>query len=104
MTPETKVKAKVKKWAEYKGGFLLPISQRYHSGTPDFIHFQDGKASAIEVKAPDGKMSKIQKVIAGEFMRNGITYFIATIDAKNTIKLIDLSTMEGASWLNQNKG
>ena len=54
-TPESKVKAKIKKILEENGVYYaMPIGTGYgRSGVPDFLCCVDGKFLAIEAKATD---------------------------------------------------
>lgn len=53
-TPESKVKAKIRKWLEARGIWhCMPVASGYgSSGVPDFICCDRGKFLAIEAKAP----------------------------------------------------
>lgn len=53
-TPESKVKAAIKKWLSIRGIWsCMPIGTGFGaSGVPDFICCWDGKLLAIEAKAP----------------------------------------------------
>jgi len=54
MTPEGRVKAKIKAWLKERGiWFCMPIGTGYGtSGVPDFICCANGRFLAIEAKAP----------------------------------------------------
>lgn len=54
MTPEGRVKAKVKAWLQARGvWYCMPIGSGYgSSGVPDFICCWGGRFLAIETKAP----------------------------------------------------
>lgn len=60
MTPEGKVKAKVKNWLDKNGiWFYMPVQTGYGvSGIPDFVCCANGKFLAIETKAP-GRISNV---------------------------------------------
>jgi Holliday junction resolvase len=53
-TPESKVKAKIRKWLEARGiWYCMPIGTGYgNSGVPDFVCCNEGTFLAIEAKAP----------------------------------------------------
>lgn len=54
MTPESKVKAAVKRWLAAKGiWYCMPMGTGFgNSGVPDFVCCMEGKFLAIETKAP----------------------------------------------------
>jgi hypothetical protein len=54
MTPEGRVKARIKAWLKERGiWFCMPIGTGYGtSGVPDFICCANGRFLAIEAKAP----------------------------------------------------
>lgn len=62
MTPEGKVKAKVRKLLQEVGAYYaMPLSGGYgNSGVPDFLICKDGKFYAIECKANGGKPTALQ--------------------------------------------
>lgn len=53
-TPESKVKAAVKRWLAAKGiWYCMPMGTGFgNSGVPDFVCCMEGKFLAIETKAP----------------------------------------------------
>lgn len=61
-TPESKVKAKIKKLlAEYNVYYAMPIGTMFgNSGVPDFLCCVRGKFLAIEAKANGGKPTALQ--------------------------------------------
>jgi len=63
MTPEAKVKAKVKKILDsYSTYYFMPIGGPYASrGVPDIVGSYKGKFFAIECKAGKGKLSMLQE-------------------------------------------
>lgn len=60
MTPETKIKVKLKKLLKEADCFFSAISDRYHSGLPDFIAVKGGQVFFIEVKSQVGELTKLQ--------------------------------------------
>jgi len=62
MTPEAKVKSKVKKILEDMGAYYaMPVTGGYgNSGVPDFLICKDGLFYAIECKANGGKPTALQ--------------------------------------------
>lgn len=63
MTPEVKVKNKVKKFLDSLGCYhFSPLSGGYgRSGVPDIIACFKGRFIAIECKAGKGKLTELQK-------------------------------------------
>jgi len=63
MTPESKVKAKVKKYLDSLGCYhFSPLTGGYgKSGVPDIIACYKGRFVAIECKAGKGKLTELQK-------------------------------------------
>ena len=63
MTPEGKVKAKVKKILDTRGAYyFMPIGGPYAArGVPDIVGSYKGKFFAIECKAGKGKLSMLQE-------------------------------------------
>jgi Holliday junction resolvase len=62
MTPEGKVKAKVKKLLDERGVYyFMPATGGYgRSGIPDFICCYNGRFMAIECKAGKGDLTALQ--------------------------------------------
>lgn len=62
MTPEGKVKARVKKiLAELGAYYTMPVTGGYgNSGVPDFVVCMEGRFYAIECKANGGKPTALQ--------------------------------------------
>lgn len=62
MTPESKVKAKVKKVLNEIGAYYtMPVTSGYgNSGVPDFLICHGGKFYGIECKANGGKPTALQ--------------------------------------------
>ena len=62
MTPEAKVKEKIKKILKAHGAYYaMPIGTGYgSSGVPDFLVCLNGKFLAIEAKAGKGKVTALQ--------------------------------------------
>jgi hypothetical protein len=63
MTPEAKVKAKVKRiLAELGAYYAMPVTGGYgNSGVPDFLVCLRGRFYAIECKANGGKTTALQE-------------------------------------------
>lgn len=62
-TPESKVKARIKKLlAEYNVYYAMPIGSVFgNSGVPDFLCCVKGEFLAIEAKAGKGKTTALQE-------------------------------------------
>lgn len=67
MTPEGKVKARVKSLlAKYSVYYTMPIGQTYgRSGVPDFLCCAEGRFIGIETKAGGNKPSLLQELEMG---------------------------------------
>lgn len=63
MTPESKVKSRVKKiLTEYDAYYAMPVTGGYgNSGVPDFLVCYEGRFYAIECKANGGKTTALQE-------------------------------------------
>ena len=65
MTPESKVKAKVKAWLQARGIWnCTPVGSQFgNAGVPDILCCWDGRFLGIEVKAPGkrGNTTDMQK-------------------------------------------
>ena len=72
-TPESKVKAKIKKiLAEYNVYYAMPIGTMYgNSGVPDFLCCVRGTFLAIEAKAGKGKTTALQDKHLEDIRRAG---------------------------------
>lgn len=96
MTPETRVKSRLKKYLieiflAGDNGYYTTVSDRYKSGMPDFLGILRGKATFFEAKASKGVFSRIQQVVARELMRAGANYYIVTLDEQDKLKFYDLN-------------
>ena len=62
-TPESKVKAKIKKMlAEYDVYYAMPVGSMFgNSGVPDFLCCVRGRFLAIEAKAGRGRTTALQE-------------------------------------------
>ena len=77
MTPEGKVKAKVKKMLiEHKCYYFMPVQTGYGSPTLDFLGFHKGRGFAIETKAAGKKPTKRQELIIQEIQDSGTQVFV----------------------------
>lgn len=78
MTPEAKVKAKVKKILDERGVYyFLPATGGYgRAGVPDIIACVDGQFVAIETKAGKGELTALQKRELKRIEENGGHAFV----------------------------
>lgn len=77
MTPEGKVKAKVKKILNLADAYyFMPVQTGYGTPTLDFLGFHRGEGYAIETKAPGKKPTKRQEAIIFEINRTGTSVFV----------------------------
>ena len=83
MTPEGKVKAKVRKMLTEAGVYYaMPVTGGFgNSGVPDFLICAQGVFAAIECKANGGKPTALQRKHMGEIEKAG--GFAVVIDEKN---------------------
>ena len=76
-TPETRVKKKIKEMLTQEKRWYSAISDRYHSGLPDFIAVgRNGEFVAIEAKAAGKKPEPIQEEIGRRIERSGGRYAV----------------------------
>ena len=82
MTPEKKVKDKVRKvLAEYGVYNFMPATHGYgRSGVPDIIACFNGQFIAIETKAGKGKTTALQERELSRIKANGGTTFVINED------------------------
>lgn len=96
MTPEAKVKAKVKAILKKHGAYYaMPIGTGYgSSGVPDFLVCLCGSFIGIECKAGKGKLTALQNKNLGEIeAAGGKTYIV------NEWNLDDLdASLTNLSW------
>ena len=80
MTPEGKVKARVKKWLKESGWkdiWWTMLSDRYRSGLPDFLLIWGGKVIFIEAKGKSKELTKLQAYVSKKICAAGGDYWIA---------------------------
>jgi pantoate kinase len=91
MTPEGKVKAKVKAWLKENGiWFCMPMGTGFgNSGVPDFVCCWNGKFLAIETKAP-GRLNNTTAMqdaqIAAIRAAAGIALVVDDVSMLDTLK------------------
>jgi Holliday junction resolvase len=95
MTPEGKVKAKVRKLlAEGKYYYTMPVTGGYGvSGVPDFIVCVKGKFLAIECKANGGKTTALQDKHLNDIKTSGGVALVINENDLDYLKQI-LTSME----------
>lgn len=94
MTPESKVKAKVKNWLAKNASWYTAISDRYTSGLPDFhglLKAPKGRPVYIEVKSLVGRVSQKQWQIANSIIEAGGVFYVASPDGTGDVAFWDLS-------------
>lgn len=89
MTPESKVKARVRKILEERNAYyVMPVTSGYgNSGAPDFLVCYRGKFMGIECKAGRGKPTELQLDNLKRIEENGGVQFI--INESNIELLIE---------------
>ena len=94
MTPEAKVKAKVKKiLQDMKAYYAMPQTGGFgNSGTPDFLVCYQGAFFGIECKANGNKPTALQLHHMGEIRKAGGRSFV--VDETN----VDNLRMEMGKW------
>ena len=93
MTPEGKVKAKVKKILDvYEVYYFCPATGGYgRSGIPDFVCCYKGKFIAIECKAGKGKTTALQDRELDRIQKSGGVAIVVVDDSLS--QLIELITI-----------
>lgn len=77
MTPEGKVKAKVKRILNRANAYyFMPVQTGYGTPTLDFLGFHRGHGFAIETKAPGKKPTKRQEAIIHDIELTGTPAFV----------------------------
>ena len=92
MTPEAKVKAKVKRiLAELGAYYAMPVTGGYgNSGVPDFLVCLRGRFYAIECKANGGKPTALQeKHLADIRGAGGVSLIIHEANVENLRKELE---------------
>lgn len=88
MTPEGKIKEKVKKLlVEHGAYFFMPVQTGYGKRTLDFLCCIKGRFVAIETKRPGGIPTKLQDIIASEISDAGGVTFV--IDSDLMLEALD---------------
>ena len=95
-TPEGKVKRKVSALLKQYAPNLwydMPVPGGYGNATLDYVGWLNGKAFAVETKAPGKKPTDRQKQTISRMQRAGAAVFV-----------VDGDTSELHKWLEVNKG
>lgn len=95
MTPEGKVKAKVKqlfKEYEWQIYYFMPVQTGYGGPGLDFHCSAFGKAFYVETKAPGKDLTPRQKITAYSMRQSGAKVFV--VSGKDSLK-------ELATWLSE---
>lgn len=69
---ERQIRTKVLKRLKNNGWFVLSLSDKWRSGTPDLFCARDGKAIFIELKRHGGKLARIQEETIRHLNEEGI--------------------------------
>lgn len=89
MTPEGKVKAKVKRILNRADAYyFMPVQTGYGTPTLDFLCFHRGCGFAIETKAPGKKPTKRQEAIIHDIELTGAEVFVIDGADKDYDRLI----------------
>ena len=81
MTPETKVKGKIKKYLDSIGAWHWSHSDRYLKGYPDIEFILAGRTVRIEVKRPGGVVAVIQRLRVEQIRKaGGEAYFVDSVE------------------------
>ena len=89
MAAESKLQSKIIKLLEADGWLVVKTIQLSKNGYPDIFAFRSGITIFIEVKAPNGKRSELQKYRIEQLTSQGFTaFFCESLDEfKTKIKL-----------------
>lgn len=84
MTPESSVKAQIKRWLsklDYEVWYFMPVSRGYGKhGVPDFICCVAGHFIGIEAKAPGGKVTaRQQNELEGIQLAKGGSFVVSSL-------------------------
>jgi Holliday junction resolvase len=77
MTPEGKVKAKIKAHLEKEGWLFVSLMQTSMNGIPDVVALKDGRAVFIEMKTEKNKPTDLQLHRIAQLQKAGFTAFVA---------------------------
>ena len=96
MTPEGKVKKKVKTCLELMGAYyVMPIGTGYgNAGAPDFLACYKGRYIGIETKAGKGKPTALQLSNLDKIIETGGVALVINEDNVDSLKTIILESMK----------
>ena len=88
MTPEGRVKAKIKRILNRADAYyFMPVQTGYGLPTLDFLCFHRGRGLAIEAKAPGKKPTKRQEAIIHDIQLSGAKVLVIDGDQRTYAKL-----------------
>lgn len=91
MTPEGKVKAKVKKiLAQHDAYFFMPVQTGYGATTVDFLVCVYGFFLGIETKAGKGKVTDRQEDVMQEIKNAGGFSLVVREDTSELVSLLNI--------------
>ena len=76
---EVDIQAQIRDYLRWKGWFVVKIHQSLGSyrGIADLVAVKDGHTVWIEVKTPNGRLSKYQKQFRDDIRAHGGIYLVA---------------------------
>ena len=96
MTPEGKVKAKVKVMLKKYGVYWhMPVQNGMGAPSLDFICCVGGKYMAIETKAPGGVLTQRQALTSDQIRTAGGTVFMVDGELRHVETWIQLTQLKG---------
>lgn len=69
---ERQLQNKVNEYLRSRGGYYMKLSDRFNSGYPDVLYFEDGKAYAFELKVGDNKATPLQRYVLTQLSSCGV--------------------------------
>lgn len=92
MTPEGRVKAKLKEWLRARHAyFFMPVQTGYGAATLDFLICLNGRFIAYETKRPGGHLTPRQKLVAAQISAARGMVFRVTLDKKDELVFEELT-------------
>lgn len=82
---ERQIRNKVLKRLKNNGWYVISLSDKWRSGTPDLFCARDGKAIFIELKRPGRDLDRIQAETFRRLLEEGISCYLI-----NDVSQIDL--------------
>lgn len=76
MGTEAKLQTKIINKLEADGWIVVKTIQLSKNGFPDLFCFKNGRAIFIEVKAPNGKLSELQKYRIEQLQKENFTALV----------------------------